>query len=205
MAGSLDLFASNDRCYSSSSTYLISHEDRRRDTEVGKRVRRAESNPHGQPGSTGVYNCMGRSAGLKAAQAEMRGRVVHSPSNIRESGSEGNCSIHNDLRSNQSSKSSAEFNAHIISMFPPAGGKSSDIDLFVNDWLPECTAAEVSNFMRIAGKKSRVKSHLHLKRHLPTIASRIEDLSLVSWKPIDRKSTRLNSSHSLSSRMPSSA
>ena len=116
---------------------------------------------------------------------EKRERVVRRPSNIRASGSEGNHGLHNGPKSNQLRKSSVDFNAHIISMFPPAGGKSSDIDLFVNDWLPECTAREISDFVRIAGKKSRVKSYLHLKRHLPTIASRIEDLSLVSWKPIN--------------------
>ena len=41
---------------------------------------------------------------------------------------------------------------------------------------------EISDFMRITGKKSRNKTRLHLKRNLPAIASRIKKLPTVSWR-----------------------
>jgi hypothetical protein len=82
-------------------------------------------------------------------------------------------------------KSYGDFNTHISNMISHSNGKSSDIDAFVKDWLPGCSVREISNFMRISGKKSMNESHLHLKRHLPSIASRIENLSSDSWRPID--------------------
>ena len=84
-----------------------------------------------------------------------------------------------------------KFGTHIPNMYSSSGGKSSKIDdAYVEEWQPGCTVREISDFMRITGKKSSGnKSHFHLKRHLPAIASQVEILSSASWRPIDISAT----------------
>ena len=52
---------------------------------------------------------------------------------------------------------------------------------FVKDGLHECSASNVARFSRLSGKKSRSKSNMLLKAHLPEVASRIRALSSSSW------------------------
>ena len=56
---------------------------------------------------------------------------------------------------------------------------------FVKDGLHECSASNVARFCRLSGKKSRSKSNMLLKAHLPEVASRIRALSSSSWRFID--------------------
>ena len=54
-------------------------------------------------------------------------------------------------------------------------------DRFIKDWLHHCGVSNISVFVRIAGKKSEGDSFLHLKRHLPAVARRLESLSPQKW------------------------
>ena len=54
-------------------------------------------------------------------------------------------------------------------------------DSFIKDWLSHCGVSDVSKFVRISGKKSKSKSFLHLGRHLPAIAHRLDALSSQKW------------------------
>ena len=54
-------------------------------------------------------------------------------------------------------------------------------DSFVKDWLSHCGVSDISKFVRISGKKSNSKSFLHLGRHLPAIAHRLDTLSSQKW------------------------
>ena len=96
----------------------------------------------------------------------------------------GNKGLQSNPTSNSSGRSAFDFNAHVTSILSSSDGKDSIIDDFVKEWLPGCSVNEIANFMRISGKKSKDKSYLHLKRHLPAAASRIENLLSNSWKPI---------------------
>ena len=82
---------------------------------------------------------------------------------------------------NQARRPSSDFDAQIIKLYEYPGGIPSEIDSFVREWLPKWAQGELSSFMRISGKKSRSRTFLHLKRHLPSIASRIEVFTS-AWK-----------------------
>jgi tryptophan synthase alpha subunit len=56
---------------------------------------------------------------------------------------------------------------------------------FVNERLQECSLRQVCHLMRLLGKKSRNGTHLHLKRHLPAVASSLETLSVINWSLSD--------------------
>jgi hypothetical protein len=74
----------------------------------------------------------------------------------------------------QARRPPSDFDAQIMVLYAYPGGTSSEIDSFVKEWLQKWTQRELSSFIRILGKKSKSKTFLHLKRLLPSIASRIE-------------------------------
>ena len=119
-------------------------------------------------------------------QEQIQERSARFRSDLRESGSGsgGGKGLECDSTARSSRMTSFEFNAHLTSMYSSSSScdESSDVDAFVMGWLPGCSVREMSDFMRITGKKSRNKTHLHLKRNLPAIASRIEKLSTASWR-----------------------
>ena len=63
-----------------------------------------------------------------------------------------------------------------------AGGTFGDkFDAFVDDILPSYGIAEVANFVRIAGKRSRDNTASHMIRRLPDIACQLELLESSAW------------------------
>ena len=183
-------FPQNIRCHSTSIN-LLSDGGRQYGTKIGEidttaATTTAANEIGSQPDKLrgdGAARCSGV---LSEVQAQGGVRVDCSRLGYRETELElGNESLLNRSTSNSSRKPSFDFNAHVTGILSSASGKPSAIDDYMEEWLPGCTVCEVSNFMRILGKKSRDKSHLHLKRHLPIIASRIENLLSDSWRPID--------------------
>ena len=63
-----------------------------------------------------------------------------------------------------------------------AGGSfGAKFDAFVDEILPDCSIGDFSNFVRVAGKKSRDNTALHLTRRLPDIAIKLESLASSAW------------------------
>ena len=58
-------------------------------------------------------------------------------------------------------------------------------DKFMRESFKDCKIRNISNFMRLAGKKSRSKSTYYLKKHLPYIASRLQSSIHSSWRYLD--------------------
>ena len=58
-------------------------------------------------------------------------------------------------------------------------------DNFMRESFKDCKIRNISNFMRLAGKKSRSKSTYYLKKHLPYIASRLQSSIHSSWRYLD--------------------
>ena len=157
---------------------------------MGEIVRSARNVHFGQSG-TSRYFCSARhSGGPTTAQEQKHGRAARYQSDMRESGSgsgsgsRGGKGHESDPTSKSLRRSPSDFNAHVTSMCSSSSsdGGSSAVDAFVKGWLPGCTVREISDFMRITGKKSRNKSHLHLKRNLPAIASRLEKSTTATWR-----------------------
>ena len=64
-----------------------------------------------------------------------------------------------------------------------AGGTfGAKFDAFVDEILPDCGIADTANFVRIAGKRSRINAAFHLVRRLPDIACRLESLASSAWE-----------------------
>ena len=184
ISGNLQSFLPSVRSYSR-SVRILSGDGCRHDDAVGVIVTTAAKDHIGQSNISRDGGGVRRWGGPPAVQGQKHERTVKSELSMRESGPRVIKGHQRGPISNSSRRLPSEFNADVTGMYSSSGGKSSDVDAFVKEWLPGCTVREISNFMRITGKKSRNKSHLHLKRHLPAIASRIESLSSVSWRPID--------------------
>ena len=58
-------------------------------------------------------------------------------------------------------------------------------DTFIKDRLEECDFISIAQLFRLSGRKSRSKSSDLLKKHLPSIASRLQTLSSVKWRAKD--------------------
>ena len=176
---------SNARCYSRSVDFL-SQGSCRRDASVGEAVRTTRNVRFGLSGTSRDFCTMRHSGGLsdELKQKQKQVRAVRSQSDMRQSGSGGGGGKGHESNpiTKASMRKSPDFNTRVTSMYSSTGGESSDVDAFVKGWLPGSTPREISDFMRITGKKSRNKSHLHLKRNLPAIVSRIEELSTATWK-----------------------
>lgn len=54
-----------------------------------------------------------------------------------------------------------------------ANGPATLLNNFIASRLSECSMCDISDIFRAFGKKSKSKSHLHLKRHLPALAIRV--------------------------------
>ena len=57
----------------------------------------------------------------------------------------------------------------------------TEFDTFVDELLPDCSMEEIANFVRVAGKKSRDNTALHMMRRLPDIASKLVSLASDLW------------------------
>ena len=71
-------------------------------------------------------------------------------------------------------------------------------------WKNKETGEEFTNSMTMAEHDEYTKNNPHLEQVLRNFTF-VDPVSIGVTKPPDRKSTRLNSSHSQQSRMPSSA
>ena len=67
----------------------------------------------------------------------------------------------------------------IHALFANAAGDAfgTEFDTFVDELLPDCSIEEIANFVRVAGKKSRDNTALHMMRRLPDIASKLDSLA----------------------------
>ena len=188
-AGNFLCFFANARYYTSSVDFLLEGSCRR-NTIVCRSVRSARNVHFGQSGTSRHFCSARHSGGPTTAQEQKQGRAARYQSDMRESGSgsgsrsRGGKGHESDPISKSLRRSPSDFNTHITSMCSSSSsdGGCSAVDAFVKGWLPGCTVREISDFMRITGKKSRNKTRLHLKRNLPAIASRIKKLPTVSWR-----------------------
>ena len=192
-SGTFCAFRQSFRCHSIVTSFL-SGGSRRNGTKVGETITVAAAaneigNQSDKSRGTGFVQI---SRGLPEMRAHLgekldrpRSGYSKSESGLASASGSGNEELQSNPTSNVSRKSFFDFNAHVTSILSSPGGEPSIIDAFVKEWLPGCSVNEVSNFMRISGKKSKYKSYLHLKRHLPSIASRIESLLSYSWRPKD--------------------
>ena len=71
----------------------------------------------------------------------------------------------------------------ISALFANTGGDTfgAKFDTFVDELLPDCSIEETANFVRVAGKKSRDNTDLHVLRRLPDIASKLDSLASYLW------------------------
>ena len=169
-------------CYHS-SVVRVSNENNRFPSaiELGKMKAAAANESCNDSSAFRDESSSEHSKGLETTHEQKIDGPVHIRLGTGELGSDGNQGHLSHKTSNQMRRPPSDFDAKIINLYASPGGNSSELDSFVEKWLPNCTIEEISSFMRISGKKSRSKSHLHLKRHLPSIASRIEALS-TTWK-----------------------
>ena len=61
------------------------------------------------------------------------------------------------------------------------GALGSKFDAFVDELLADCTKSDIANFMRIAGKRSRNNTALHMIRRLPDIATKLDSMASSVW------------------------
>ena len=133
------------------------------------------------PRSSEDGSSSGRTEGVGSKQEQAADRPARAQWETKGSHTKGNQGDQKRQTFSQARPSPLDFDAQIIKLYAYPGVTSSVIDLFVNERLPKWTQREISTFMRISGKKSRSKTFLHLKRHLPSIASRI-GVCTSSWK-----------------------
>ena len=61
------------------------------------------------------------------------------------------------------------------------GALGAKFDAFVDDFLLKCSKFELSNFIRIAGKKSRNNTAPHMIRRLPDFARKLDSMVSSTW------------------------
>ena len=81
-------------------------------------------------------------------------------------------------------KRGIQFRSATDELFMTTAEKSfgTKFDAFIEEYLPTCGILDIANFVRIAGKKLRHKAALHMMRHLPAIAEKLELQSKYAWK-----------------------
>ena len=70
-----------------------------------------------------------------------------------------------------------------IHMYPKGFRRreKKSFDLHIEENFKKCDPRDIANLLRLSGKKSRVNTHLILRKHLPAIAIRVEELACVPW------------------------
>ena len=61
------------------------------------------------------------------------------------------------------------------------GALGFKFDAFVDELLADCSKSDISNFIRIAGKRSRNNTALHMIRRLPDISRKLDSMASSVW------------------------
>ena len=61
------------------------------------------------------------------------------------------------------------------------GALGSKFDTFVDELLADCSKSDISNFMRIAGKRSRKNTASHMTRRLPDLSRKLDSMVSSEW------------------------
>ena len=62
------------------------------------------------------------------------------------------------------------------------GALGCKFDAFVDELLADCSKEDIANFMRIAGKRSRNNTALHMIRRLPDISRKLDSMVSSVWR-----------------------
>ena len=62
------------------------------------------------------------------------------------------------------------------------GALGNKFDAFVDELLVDCSRLDIANFMRIAGKRSRNNTALHMIRRLPDISRKLDSMVSSVWR-----------------------
>ena len=61
------------------------------------------------------------------------------------------------------------------------GALGSKFDEFVDELFADCSKSDIANFMRIAGKRSRNNTALHMIRRLPDLSRKLDSMESSVW------------------------